>query len=79
VKRAYVIVTDADYVFVTEAWTDRTTQEARVEPSEQLLADLRTLTEESLMSGFEDVRVAAARVRALCGVSAFQKAERDSG
>ena len=39
-KRAHVIVTDADYVFVEEAWTTRTTLSRVIRPSEQLLADL---------------------------------------
>ena len=60
-------MTDADYVFLTEAWTDRTTQEARIEPSEQLLADLHTLTTECMHNGLASVRNAAARVRAATG------------
>ena len=64
-KRAHVIVTDADYVFVMEAWADRTTQEVRVEPTEQLLADLRTLAEECVVGDIPSIRNAAARVLAL--------------
>ena len=70
-KRAAIITTDADYVFLEEAWTDRTTLSRAIGPSEQLLVDLRMLAYLAAEDGdlsdvpAEEWREIAARVRAL--------------
>ena len=65
-KRAVLVVTDAPVLVLTETWLDLMQRETDLEPSEQLLADLRTLTTRPIgPAGWGEWHDAAARVRAL--------------